>query len=120
MPYLLSLLGTAAASTDSKQRLCCYSNNTATMQLIRAVKEAACLFEHVVFAGERVLFAALPGSALEIRSLFSETASLSRVDCNHLCLQAAPEATQAAMSAKGALQTGTQSQTAPDANLYVQ
>jgi hypothetical protein len=48
------------------------------------MSEAMCHFERIVFAGERILFEALPDSYLEIYSSRLEGTRMSRVACRLL------------------------------------
>jgi hypothetical protein len=84
MTYLLSLLGTESSIEESEHLLCYYINNDANIQILRVMNEARCVFEHIAFSGERILFTALPESSLEIYSPLIDSARLSRVDCKLL------------------------------------
>lgn len=84
MPYLLSLLGTESSIEGSEHLLCHYINDAANLQVIRLMTEAKCLFEHIAFSGERILFAALPESSLEIYSPLMNGIRVSKIDCKLL------------------------------------
>jgi Domain of unknown function (DUF1830) len=84
MTYLLSLLETESSIEGSEPLLCYYINNDANIQIIRAMNEARCLFERIVFSGKRILFTALPESSLEIYSPLIDSAKISRIDCKLL------------------------------------
>lgn len=84
MTYLLSLLGTESSIQESDKVLCYYTNDTTNIQIMRAMSEAKCLFERIVFSKERILFATLPESYLEIYSPLIDGTRLSRIDCKLL------------------------------------
>jgi Domain of unknown function (DUF1830) len=70
MPYLLSLLSDQLTDTVNKvdQGLCYYINKSNYVQTIRATNQGICYLECLVFPGERVIFATLADSYLEITS----------------------------------------------------
>lgn len=84
MAYLLSLVNAELPSQEPTQILCYYINNTRHIQIIRVMRGVRCHFERTVFAGERILFEALPESYLEVySSLISGTRSTT-IDCKLL------------------------------------
>lgn len=84
MPYLLSLIGADAAIAGSTQRLCYYTNDTEQLQLVRECSSTECLFERVLFPSERILFAALTDSVLEVSAPLSGTVSINTIECAKL------------------------------------
>ncbi|PZO35102.1 MAG: hypothetical protein DCF17_19435 [Shackletoniella antarctica] len=84
MVYILSLLTSGSPTQTSPPMLCYHINNTCDTQNVRVMSEAMCHFERIVFAGERILFEAFPGSYLEIYSSRLEGTRMSRVACRLL------------------------------------
>jgi hypothetical protein len=84
MTYLLSLLGAESFIEASSNLICYYINNNASIQIIRVMNKARCIFEHTAFCGERILFTAQPESYLEIYSPRIDSEKLSRIDCKLL------------------------------------
>ncbi|PSB03300.1 DUF1830 domain-containing protein [Merismopedia glauca] len=84
MSYLFSLVTTKFSPQESRQILCYYINNTSEIQITRAISGLRCDFERVVFSKERILFAALPESCLEVYSYSIAGIRLSQIDCQSL------------------------------------
>jgi len=68
-------------NTSERQSLCCYTNHTSHVQVIRLVNQSHTNWQRVIFPGERVLFEADSESNLEI--MVNETVS-SLVNCQKL------------------------------------
>lgn len=98
MPYLLSLLSSEATIAGSKHHLCCYSNDTAYIELLQALHAGEPLWRRAVFPDERVLFTALPDTYLEIATPLNESVPLRRVDCQRLSLHTGTKAAVAPQS----------------------
>ncbi|MEQ8756751.1 MAG: DUF1830 domain-containing protein [Coleofasciculus sp. G1-WW12-02] len=71
-------------STSDRQSLCCYTNTTSHIQVIRLVSKSHTNWQRVVFPGERFLFETDSESNLEI--LVSEGVS-SLVNCQKLLVK---------------------------------
>lgn len=71
-------------STSDRQSLCCYTNTTSHIQVIRLVSKSHTNWQRVVFPGERLLFETDSESKLEI--LVNEGIS-SLVNCKKLLVK---------------------------------
>ena len=84
MPYLFSAITDKLPVEESDQALCYYTNNTDIVQTIRTKNQGTSYLEYVVFPGERVLFATLLNSYLEIDSCDLNQKRTTRIDCKLL------------------------------------
>ena len=65
--------------------LCCYVNQTSTMQIARISNISNWYFERTVFPGERLLFEALPEAELEVwQRVETDTVELDKLLCDRL------------------------------------
>lgn len=70
--------------------LCCYINATSKIQVARISNVPNWYFERVVFAGQRLVFEAVPEALLEIHTGMMASSILSdTIPCSQLCLQGA-------------------------------
>jgi len=86
MPYLFSVLTDELPRDTLDQGLCYYINQTDDVQTIRATNKGICYLECLVFPKEKVLFATLSNSYLEINSSDLKNAKISSIKCNLLCI----------------------------------
>ncbi|OCQ93286.1 hypothetical protein BCD67_03310 [Oscillatoriales cyanobacterium USR001] len=69
----------------SERILCCYINDTSTMQIARISNIANWYFERTIFPGERLLFEALPEAELEIwQSSETGNVDFDKILCDRL------------------------------------
>jgi len=81
MPYLLSLLAVEPPTEETAQILCYYVNDTCYVQIIRAMNGIRCDFERIIFSQERIIFAALPASYLEVTSFPINRMRSRKINC---------------------------------------
>lgn len=82
MSQILDALPTRWHST---QILCCYRNYSQAIQVVRITNIPGWYFERVVFAGEQLLFTALPTAILEIHAPPPLTSLLAdQIPCRQL------------------------------------
>ncbi len=89
MPELLSLLSDQELSKTNQvdKGLCYYINKTETLQMVRATNQGVCYLECLVFPQEKVIFATLDQSHLEINSAYRSDGDQSgKVECRLLCI----------------------------------
>lgn len=84
MSYLLALVTTTTLREEPNQILCYYINDTNNIQIVRVTSSNQCHFERVVFSMERILFAALPDSCLEVYLSQNPHTPLKTVQCKFL------------------------------------
>ena len=86
MPYLLSVLTDQLPGDQQKldHGLCYYINKTDDVQTIRATNQGICYLECVVFPNERIIFATLDDSYLEINSPNLPGGNGSKIECKLL------------------------------------
>lgn len=84
MSYLLSLLTFELLEKESSQVLCYYINMTEEIQIVHVMNESNCVLECLVLPEERILFAALPESHLEINSSKIYETVLEKIPCKLL------------------------------------
>ncbi|MDB9526472.1 DUF1830 domain-containing protein [Oscillatoria sp. CS-180] len=72
-------------SDQSEPTLCCYTNATSKMQIVRVTNICDWYFERVVFPGQRLMFEAVPEAQLEIHTGMMASAILSdTIPCERL------------------------------------
>jgi hypothetical protein len=84
MSYLLSLLPVELLEKEFSQVLCYYMNMTDEIQIVHVMNEANCDLESLVLPEERILFAALPESHLEINSSRTYGTVSEKIPCKLL------------------------------------
>jgi hypothetical protein len=89
----MSQIFTSFPKRHAQKVLCCYSNTTAHIQIIKIANIQDFFFERVVFPGQRLLFEALPTAQLEIfTGDVMQAIVTDRILCQNLCIPQ-PEST---------------------------
>jgi hypothetical protein len=86
MSYLLSFLNFEPLEKESPQVLCYYINISEEIQIVHVMNESNCELECIILPEERILFAALPESHLEINSSGIYGTALEKIPCKLLNL----------------------------------
>lgn len=84
MTYLLSSLTDTSSSEAVKESLCYYINNTKCIQNIKIISEHRCLFERIIFSGERMLFEAPLEAYVKIHSFLLDGIQTTEIECQWL------------------------------------
>ncbi|MEM8804425.1 MAG: DUF1830 domain-containing protein [Cyanobacteria bacterium P01_G01_bin.38] len=90
MTYLLSLLRSELPSTvglpleKEFNSLCYYANDTKFAQNIRMIAEHECVFDHLVFSRERILFEAPSRAYIQVSTFLLDSVKTNELECQWL------------------------------------